>query len=119
MCPLLLQTQRRLPIFRDRFGDAMVDVQYWFVREDQDYASASFPIDEDSTEQFQHALRVILGGIEEGLFPARPGAPGRDGGYRNCGICPYDRVCPANRADAWRRKQVADELEEYVELAGD
>lgn len=113
----------QLPVYahaaRQRFGDARVEARYWFVTEQEEYKPAGFAVEQEQLQQFRRALHVILGGIEQGLFPARPGEPSRDGGYQNCMICPYDRVCPSDRARVWDRKRLEPGLHEYLDLAGE
>ena len=70
----------------------------------------------DKLEAFRGTLGVIVDGIEGGFFPARPGEP-MNSGYENCGFCPFDQVCPSDRARVWRRKRGADALRTYVQLA--
>ena len=66
---------------------------------------------------FREAVSVIVDGIGGGLFPARPGARRHDGGFENCHICPFDRICPRDRAAAWERKNATPALRDYVNLA--
>ena len=57
-----------------------------------------------------------MDGIEAGNFPARPAqGAGRDKG--NCGICPFDAVCPTDRQAAWERKRHDPVLAAYAGLA--
>jgi RecB family exonuclease len=110
----------QLPIYalaaRQRHGDVPVETYYWFVTESANYDRQGYPLAGPQLTAFQRALSVIVGGIEQGLFPARPGQS-RNDGFENCQLCPYDRVCPGNRARVWGRKRSAPELREYLDLA--
>jgi RecB family exonuclease len=110
----------QLPVYalaaRERFRAAAVAAYYWFVTERQSYASKGYAVDDRRLARFRHVLGIIVAGIENGLFPARPGSSRQDG-FENCQICPYDRVCPGARADLWRRKRNAAELRPYLDLA--
>lgn len=114
-------TLLQLPIYalaaRERHGDVPVGAHYWFVSESEGYAQQGYSLAAHQLEKFQDALGVITGGIARGAFPARPGEARNDGGFTNCLLCPYDRVCPRQRARIWERKREATELREYVELA--
>jgi ATP-dependent helicase/nuclease subunit B len=119
--PVRRGTRLQLPIYalaaREHHGDASVEAYYWFVSETQGYKTHGYALGEEQLEKFREALGVIVSGVERGAFPARPGEVGRDGRFENCGFCPYDRVCPRQRARNWERKRGATELREYVELA--
>jgi len=104
------------PVQAARHGDVPVETYYWFVTESANYDRQGYPLAGPQLTAFQRALSVIVGGIEQGLFPARPGQS-RNDGFENCQLCPYDRVCPGNRARVWGRKRSAPELREYLDLA--
>ncbi len=110
----------QLPVYalaaQAQFGAAAVAAYYWFVTERANYQRKGYSVDERELARFSEALEVIVGGIENGLFPARPG-PSRQDGYENCQFCPYDRVCPRDRLRAWERKRNAAELRPYLDLA--
>ncbi len=111
----------QLPIYglaaQQRFGDMPTDAYYWFVTEQSNYAPQGYELGERELTAFRHAVAVIANGIAGGLFPARPGASGHEGGFANCRFCPFDRACPRDRAAAWERKNLADDLRPYVNLA--
>ena len=110
----------QLPIYalaaQRRFGERPTAAYYWFVREQQGYELLGYDVTSDKLEAFRNTLGVIVDGIEGGFFPARPGES-TNTGYENCGFCPFDQVCPTDRARAWRRKRGAPELRAYVQLA--
>ena len=62
---------------------------------------------EDDREQFVDTLRLILGTIRKGVFPATPeGSP--DGRGTNCSYCDFNRLCPSSRRQTWERKGRSD-----------
>jgi hypothetical protein len=98
------------------FGDAMtVSAFFWFVEQSTD-AFVGGPIDEWARQRLVQVLEVIVGGIEHGWFPARPG---KDGffGFENCGFCDFNRICPSARAEQWELVRWAPELDAYRDLA--
>ncbi|MCH8949563.1 MAG: exodeoxyribonuclease V subunit gamma, partial [Chloroflexi bacterium] len=94
-----------------------IDAYYWFVTEQSNYGRRGYPLGERELAAFREAVSIIVDGIGGGLFPARPGARRHDGGFENCHICPFDRICPRDRAAAWERKNLAPALRDYVNLA--
>lgn len=113
----------QLPLYalaaRGRFGDVPTSAAYWFVSERADYRRIPVTLDERTTARFLEVLDAVADGIEAGVFP---GNPGREDGRRrhaNCGICPYDAVCPRDRSQAWERVQADPVLEPYRRLSGE
>ena len=110
----------QLPVYalaaQQRFGERPAEGYYWFIREQWNYQRHGYSMTDEALASFRDALTVIVGGIGQGLFPARPGAA-TNTGFENCRICPYDRVCPSDRARAWGRKREAPELQTYRHLA--
>lgn len=81
---------------------AKVTTGLWFIREPK---QLEFEWTAERAERFEQVVRTVATSIESGAFPAIPGEDGRKPGqYANCQFCPYDSVCPADRADAWARK---------------
>jgi ATP-dependent helicase/nuclease subunit B len=113
-------TSLQLPVYalaaRAKLGDKPVDAYYWFVTERQNYETKGYPVDARRLDRFAEVLQTIVGGIEGGLFPARPGKANQ-GSYENCQFCPYDRVCPNDRARTWLRKQRVPEVRAYLDMA--
>ena len=65
-------------------------------------------------------MDVVVDGIEDGTFPANPGAESWDRGrwvQANCKWCDYEPVCPTTRGAAWVQLRTKPELRRYVELA--
>ena len=48
------------------------------------------------------ALDTLVGLIDDGAFPARPGVVDRTS-YKNCQWCDFDSLCTADRDRAWQR----------------
>src|SRR5205814_3703873 len=68
----------QLPIYalaaRAQFPDAeAAEAYYWFVGQRGAIDMKGGPIDDVAAERFESVVRTIVDGIEEGLFPARPG----------------------------------------------
>jgi hypothetical protein len=68
------------------------------------------------------AVETIVEGIEDGVFPARPGGSASWGesneSFENCMFCEYAKVCPKSKARLWNSKKNSDEaLSEYLDLA--
>lgn len=97
-----------------------VSAAYWFSTNRgrfQFAPSAHFSMaDESVAERFQEGVASIVGGINEGIFPANPGPPARHG-PSNCQYCDFDAVCPTRRADLWERKKSDPVLAGYLQLA--
>lgn len=118
----------QLPIYalaaRDLVPEAeSVAAYYWFVSPRARIELLGGEFDAPARARFHEALGTIVGGIEQGLFPARPGAdawqPGVGETYEACRFCEFDRVCPNGRADQWQRVRVHGALAPYVRLAED
>jgi RecB family exonuclease len=102
--------------------DHVVDAEYSFISRRADYRRRGYSVDLDRIEQFRHALDVIVHGIETGLFPSHPQAPG----YRmfnECPACDPDDLGTSLRFREWTRKRLDPALGAYLrlteELAGE
>jgi RecB family exonuclease len=100
-----------------------IDAEFWFVMDAAGSKRVGTSL-ERSGPRFKEVVDRIVGGIEEGVFPAYPGEssiPGRTGKYspENCAYCPYDRICPAGRAWAWDRKSGDPAVARFVGLSAD
>jgi len=102
---------------RTVFGDLPVSAFFWFVDQTGDKAFVGGDIDEYAEQRLRDVLGVIVEGIEDGRFPARPGDDDYFSGFTNCGFCDFDRVCPSRRAEQWEAVRVAPSLARYRELA--
>ncbi len=113
-------TSLQLPIYalaaKQRYGSQDISAYYWFVTERASYERKGGEMDGRSLERFREVLGTISRGVEDGVFPARPGGRSQDG-WDNCTYCAYNRVCPSDRGRVWDRKRNADEMREYVTLA--
>ena len=119
-------TLLQLPIYAlaasARFPDAeSVEAYYWFVGQRGAIEMKGGPVDDAAAERFESVVRTIVDGIEEGLFPARPGdddwRPGTAPTHTNCYYCEFDHLCSSTRGEQWLNIRTRDELAPYVELA--
>ena len=119
-------TLLQLPIYalaaKARFPDADdVEAYYWFIGQRGAIEMKGGPVDAEATERFESVVRTIVDGIEEGLFPARPGEddwrPGIGPTHTNCCFCEFDHLCSSTRGEQWLTIRTRDELAPYVELA--
>ncbi len=66
-------------------------------------------------------MGTIVEGIEEGLFPARPGAdewrPNIGPTHANCLYCEFDGLCSSTRGEQWLSIRTRHELDDYVQLS--
>ena len=91
-------------------GADEADAYYWYTRaETADDAEHGFAVDADVETRLVEALDAIIDGIEHGSFPAVPGEPFynprvQHETFDHCANCPYDRLCPVDRATTWTRK---------------
>jgi RecB family exonuclease len=103
-------------------GASDIEAFYWFTRaETADDAPLGYRFDHDVEGRFEAVVDTIVTGIGAGCFPADPGA--RDFDYRvqretfaHCFGCPYDRLCPLDRATTFARKEGDPALEPYWAL---
>jgi ATP-dependent helicase/nuclease subunit B len=118
--PVQRGTSLQLPIYalaaQQRYGRVAAAAYYWFATERQSYDLKGYDVDESVLARFRDTLAVVIDGIEQGLFPARPGSR-RTSGFENCLFCAYDRVCPRDRGRVWERKRLVAELRAYIDLA--
>lgn len=91
---------------------------YWFVGAPAGDALVGYQFDDARRERLREVLRLVLDGIGSGLFPAVPGHNGgwSRAGNSECAWCPYDRLCPPERARAWERKQHSPAAAPYLAL---
>ncbi len=103
-------------------GSSNVSSAYWFVfqRGGGRLRPKQPTYLEDAQDRLTFALDVIVGGIRQGIFPARPGKrdTSRSGPpWKNCKHCAYSDVCTADRLVAWNRKKSDEGLKAYVGMA--
>lgn len=119
--PLGAGTHLQLPVYalavRSRFGgECQIQAAYWFVSTKGGFERRGMILSEQLERDFVNMVRLVVSGIEGGLFPANPGSGGA--GYNNCAHCDYTRICPADTDIAWERKSQNPELVEYVSMTG-
>lgn len=96
----------QLPVYalaalRDAAAGARVRGAYWFLTEDG-VREVAWEADDAHQESFTEAVAVVADGIQQGLFPQRPG---RDLllARENCSACPHALACDADRHRRWER----------------
>jgi RecB family exonuclease len=129
--PIKKGTKLQLPLYSmavaHKYPEADVSASYWFVRESGNDELKPSPnkYEKDRAESaLAAAVETIVEGIDNGVFPARPGdsANWGDGGpsFENCRFCEYERVCPRSKARNWESKKGSDPaLANYLNLAED
>jgi len=94
-----------------KLGAAEVDSYYWVISPRGDYRQFGYRWTEQNRARFLDVAGTIVGGIESGVFPARPGDFNSFWGtHENCTWCDFDRVCPRDRDDHQRATAGAPEL---------
>lgn len=129
--PVKKGTKLQLPLYSKavahKYPEADISASYWFVRESGSNELKPGP------QKYQHdlaessleaAVETIVEGIDNGVFPARPGGSASWGdsneSFENCLFCEYARVCPRSKARLWDAKKNSDPaLKDYLELAED
>jgi len=125
--PVLAGQRLQLPVYahaaKALTGATDAEAYYWYTRADDPPGEDNgFALDAARQRRFVEVLDAIVEGVDQGSFPAVPG----DHDYNpyeyretfaHCFACPYDRLCPADRATAWERKQEDDALTAYESLA--
>jgi len=117
--PVARGAKLQLPIYglamRQQMGAAGVEARYWFVSERANFAEYGYELTAAHSERVEEVLSVLVAGIERGLFPARPARPAQTS-RGNCGICPFDEICPVDRRSSWERKRQDPLLAQYTGL---
>lgn len=99
----------------ERFGAERVWSGYWFVSDRGRYELVGYEVGSTVRERLAEVLDVLAGSIGKGLFPVRPGKPGR-GTFDNCSMCDYDRCCSSDRDRSWEVQRAHPSLHGYVSL---
>lgn len=112
----------QLPVYalaaRSAAGEgAEVEAHYWFVTARGGFERKAVSLAQVE-RRFLEVVETIAAGIQQGLFPANPGPPGRDGRPQNCQFCDFDRICLTDRELLWMRKRDNPELSPYLNLIG-
>jgi ATP-dependent helicase/DNAse subunit B len=126
--PVKRGTKLQLPLYSkavaEKYPEADIFASYWFVREaSSELRPAPDKYDSERAESaLAAAVQTIVEGIEDGIFPARPGSTGwnenSSESFENCMFCEYARVCPKSKARLWdSKKNSSVALSNYVELA--
>jgi hypothetical protein len=97
---------------------ARVTAAYWFVTDGPSYGRQVVEVDGELEDRVVEVVGRIVEGVESGLFPANPGGEDGRGGWSNCRHCPFDRVCPADRQEAWDRTAADPVMAPYLGGAG-
>lgn len=119
--PLMNGKLLQLPVYGLAAGAALgadrVEANYWFISEKWKFELKGYEVAQGEPAEFVETLTKMVGGIEAGVFPARPGK--RDDfrrSFDNCGFCAYDSLCARDRDRAWKRKIEAPEIKPYIDL---
>jgi ATP-dependent helicase/DNAse subunit B len=75
----------------------------------------SLSLEERSRRRFEEVLDVLVGAIDNGVFPYRPGESNFDA-FDNCRYCDYDAICPSDRAERWEAVRFVPGLARYRTL---
>jgi len=118
--PLDAGRRLQLPIYALAAKRALGETEqaqgsYWFVTAAANYERKVVDLGQVE-DRFNEVIEGIATGIQNGLFPANPGPPGRFG-PENCSYCDFDRICPAARASLWDRKKGDTRLDPYTGLS--
>jgi ATP-dependent helicase/DNAse subunit B len=118
--PLDAGRRLQLPIYALAAKRALGETEqaqgsYWFVTAAANYERKVVDLGQVE-DRFNEVIEGIATGIQNGLFPANPGPPGRFG-PENCSYCDFDRICPAARASLWDRKKGDARLAPYTGLS--
>ena len=104
----------QLPVYayaaRRAFGDATspVAAYYWFVGRGKN-RRIGYDVDATVDEVFTATVRIIVDGIETGVFPATPPEPAPTPWVR-CRYCDPDGMGTTDRWREWERKYDAPEM---------
>lgn len=90
--------------------------EYRLVERTRDRPTVELAVDARTIERMTEVITTVVGQIEQGRFPARPGQMEWKG-PKNCRYCDYDRLCSPARAASWAAKRSSPLLSPYVELA--
>jgi RecB family exonuclease len=119
--PVIGGDSLQLPVYaraaRAAFEGEPVEAYYWFVGRGNN-KRIGYIVDEDIDEIFRDTVRIIVDGIEAGLFVAHPPAPGPSP-WVECPYCDHDGLGTAGIWREWERKSRAPELAGYRVLLED
>lgn len=117
--PLASGDKLQLPIYglaiRDTHPDAPgVHTEYWFVSHKGEWKRIGYRLTDAVVEQLKRVLRVVVDGIEGGLFPMRPPAGASYGGYIECVFCDPDGLGASDHFREWERIRTDPALRDYL-----
>ncbi len=95
-----------------------VDGHYLQMNQTDGWKKFSIPFDESNKEKFGKLLESTVELIQEAVFPMRPGDEFQSG-YKNCQFCPFDRVCPRDRAERWADAKNLRVVRGFAEARGE
>jgi RecB family exonuclease len=95
--------------------DHAVEAEYSFISRRARYLRRGYDVGPDQIEQFRRALDVIVLGVETGLFPSHPQAPGYRT-FNECPACDPDDLGTSTRFREWTRKRLDPALAAYLRL---
>jgi RecB family exonuclease len=108
----------QLPIYALAVGataDAPVRADYWCVNERGSFTPFGFEVGRTEIEELGRIVGIHTETMAAGHFPANPGPSELERGGP-CTYCPYDSVCPPDRAQVWDRVRQDRGLVDYVTL---
>ena len=102
---------------RQQFGTGTTDVEatYWFTSSRGRFAELGYAVTPDVVANVGEAMRTIVDGIENGLFPPHP-APPSTSPFTDCLYCDPDELGTSDLLRQWERKQLDDVVAPYVAL---
>ena len=95
-----------------------IDGMYWFVTRKSGFEFCGYRVTEALETEGLQTVANIIEGIESGLFPAHPAAPG----FRtwvDCDSCEPDGLGLSHQHSDWLRKQNDPDLAPYIAIIGD
>jgi ATP-dependent helicase/nuclease subunit B len=118
--PVAAGTLLQLPLYglaaREKFGsDGPVLARYWLLSGERSAPFYSLLLTGPVETRFLEVITSISSGVEDGCFPAVPGAQVLDR-FENCRYCDFDSLCPPRRDRHWARKMGDPVLAEVVSL---
>lgn len=119
--PVLGGTKLQLGVYaeaaRQRLGTEHAEAYYWFTSTSGKFARAGYPSTPERSERFLAAVETIVDGIERGDFPPNPGDyDSHFGNFKNCGFCPFTRICPTDRGEELAHAIASGSLVDYVAM---
>ena len=95
--------------------EAPVRAAYWFVSDREGFARKGYEVDDDVLARVSATLTTVVGGIESGVFLARPDDSSVP--WVTCEYCDPDGLGTTDLRRAWERKRDDPLVAPYAELA--